>query len=51
MLSDEELRQEYKRSAQQGLDFYRVERVAKETLRIYEELLVRENRLVNSEQG
>lgn len=51
MLSDEELRQEYKRSAQQGLDFYRVERVAKETLGIYEELLVRENRLVNSEQG
>ncbi len=40
MLCDEKLRQEYKHSAQQGLDFYKVERVAKETLRIYEEILI-----------
>jgi glycosyltransferase involved in cell wall biosynthesis len=39
MLNDEELREKYKRSAGQGLDFYKVERVAKETIEIYEDLL------------
>ncbi|AOZ92677.1 glycosyltransferase family 4 protein [Paenibacillus crassostreae] len=40
MLCDEELRDKYKVSAQQGLDFYKVERVAKETIKIYEELRI-----------
>lgn len=40
MLHDEELRKKYRLSAQQGLDFYKVERVAKETIKIYEELMI-----------
>jgi glycosyltransferase involved in cell wall biosynthesis len=40
MMCDEELREKYKLSAQQGLGFYRVERVAKEAIKIYEELLI-----------
>lgn len=40
MLCDEEMRQKYKHTAQQGLEFYKVERVAKETLKIYEELRI-----------
>ncbi|MCI1773928.1 MAG: glycosyltransferase family 4 protein [Paenibacillus lautus] len=40
MLNDAEIRENYIGSAQQGLDFYKVERVAKETLKIYEELLI-----------
>lgn len=41
MLCNEELREKYKHSAQQRLDFYKVERVAKETIEIYERLLIR----------
>ncbi|AYB46921.1 glycosyltransferase family 4 protein [Paenibacillus lautus] len=40
MLRDAELREKYKISAQQGLDYYKVERVAKETLKIYEDILI-----------
>ena len=40
MLRDPEIRNKYSRHAMQGLDYYSVERVAKDTLKIYQELLI-----------
>lgn len=40
MIQDSELRDQFRNRAMEGLDYYSVERVAKDTLKIYERLLI-----------
>ncbi len=40
MLQDSEVREQYRKRALTGLDYYSVERVARDTLKIYEKLLI-----------
>lgn len=40
MLQYPDVRESYRKEARQGLDYYSVERVAKDTLKIYEQLLI-----------